>query len=189
MIKKGVLFVLGLLFVATILTGCVSQKDYDAMVKESDETITQLMSLQTNLDEIKSNYSNYKSDTKIIADLLVKEVKALSHVNSYMVTISQLTNTELVIDSSGIQAITRVDISDLILLEGAALKFQADFGAAINDIGDASLIQGWTEYEVALKMKDDEAKTKLNLVIDMLNKSLNDNVEALETILNTDKLY
>ena len=53
----------------------------------------------------------------------------------------------------------------------------------------ASLIQGWTEYEVALKMKDDEAKTKLNLVIDMLNKSLNDNVEALETILNTDKLY
>jgi hypothetical protein len=169
---RSIIFVaLGMLLLSTLNTGCVSQKDYDAVVKERDEYMTQLATCQTELDTIKSDYNNYRSDVQEVADRLMSETAALSYFTAFV------SETALNPDST------------LEEKHEAAIKFQGSFGTAIYYIDNDQLKQKWDELNVAITCGDQQAtNSTLFSLLEMLNESIYDDMYALDLALEKDDL-
>lgn len=185
MLKNGVHSLLIVLLMSIMMVGCVSQKDYDAVVKERDDAKTQASSFQTDFKKVKFDYDNlkansdtYKSTIKTISTRLSNETKALAAFN-YLIISGNLLASTIIVRGDGSFG-TTVTGSDMAKLATAS-KNILDLNQSIKDIGNSELVQQWTEAMNAGLRQDTEAYVKLLAVLDLLTKLTNDDIKALET--------
>lgn len=163
--KRNLLAVI-LVLLLILCSGCVSKADYDTLVKERDSLKAQVTTQQNALDSLKSNNESIKP----IVTRLAKEMKALAVINSLMV------------EGMNIYASTgTTNTSNMSALGGT---FIADFGQAINDIGDEKLSQLWKDMlQAAARMDAKGASNKLSATFALLSQMVDDDTKALQAKL------
>ncbi|MDD5312329.1 MAG: hypothetical protein PHO26_04765 [Dehalococcoidia bacterium] len=163
MLKKLALAGIATLFLI-LNTGCVSQTDYNALVQERDGLKEQVTTLQNELNALKTNDEGVRS----IANRLEKEINAL-------IVLNNLWSELFTLVSSATSA------SALSTWGG---KLIADFGKAVNDVGDSKLSQLWSEMLQASASRDIEGTgSKIGAVFALLTKMTSEDMAALKANL------
>jgi outer membrane murein-binding lipoprotein Lpp len=185
--KKWIPALLIIVLLSTLMAGCVSQKDYDAVVRERDELKTQVASLQTDLDKAKTDYANlesyhdnYKSNIDKIAPRFLKEVKVYTSFISILVTAAKLAKDVLQGNKGGALSPYYSMTNEI---ESAGAKFMTELESAVKEIDNAELTDKWRKFQTDEKNRDKESGMTFISVLDLLVKSTNDDIKMLETTL------
>jgi len=148
---------------AALLTGCVSQDEYNAVTKERDGANAQLLALQNELGVLKVKHGDLKISVEKTTSRLAKETKALSRFAAYFVEAEQ---------SLGDQ--------NKMIITGAA--FITEMSKSVAEIDNAELTALWAEMLRVAAVNDVKGiAQKLFQVLDLLSKLINDDMAKLQS--------
>lgn len=151
---------------AMILTGCVSQDEYDAVIKERDASNTQLLTLQDDIGVLEVKHDNLKSSVEKTTARLEKEIRALSRISAFF-----------------IEAESSLGDQNKMITTGAV--FIADMSKNIAEIENAELTGVWSEMLRVAAMNDVKSiGQKLTEILNIVTSLVNDDIARLQSICN-----